>query len=476
MIEDEALNPASGRVARNFFALGLGEALARLVAFAATVYAARALGPAGFGMIGVATAVMLYLNRVADGGFDLGLGVREIAADPRFLERAAPAVLAARQLAALGLALGAAGVGFLVLPAPDDAVLAVYAFTLLAVGAGTRWVHLGFERSRRAALGMLAGQALMAALVLLLVRGPGDVAAVAQAQVAGDLAGALLLFLWLGPAVRRLPARLSLEVLEPLLRRGASLVASALVGLVIYNASFLFLRGLHGAPSVGYYAAGYALVTFFLNLGTAYSLSLLPSLTRLRATPAGRQGLYHASLAQVFAVGLPVAVGGTLLAGPIVSLLYGPDYAPAGLPFALLVWSIPLCLARDVPIMALLAEGRERAVFRLTALAAVVSTLLNLALIPRFGLLGAALATILTETGRLGFALGAARRLGYELPGLRRFARAAGAGVLMAVLLQLLGPRSLLLAVPLGAAGYGLGLLALGGLRLRRGAPPMLSV
>ena len=462
MIEEEAPNPASGRVARNFVALGLGEAAARLVAFAATVYAARTLGPAGFGMIGVATAVLLYLNRVADGGFDLGLGVREIAADPGFLERAAPAVLTARQLAALGLAFGAAGLGYLVLPAPDDTVLAVYAFSLLAVGAGTRWVHLGFEQNRRAALGMLAGQALMAA--------------VAQAQVAGDLAGALLLFLWLGPAVRRLPARLAPSVLAPLVRRGASLVASALVGLVIYNASFLFLRALHGTRSVGYYAAGYALVTFFLNLGTAYSLSLLPSLTRLRATGAGRQGLYHAALAQVFAVGLPVAVGGMLLAGPIVALLYGPDYAPANLPFALLVWSIPLCLARDVPIMALLAEGRERAVFRLTAAAALASLLLNLTLIPRFGLLGAALATILTETGRLGFALVAARRLGYPLPGLGRFSRAAGAGVLMAVLLRVLDPRSLLVALPLGALGYGLGLLALGGVRLRRGEPPVLSV
>ncbi len=476
MTEDESINPAAGRVARNFLALGLGEAAARLVAFAAMVYAARTVGPAGFGMIGVATAVVLYLNRVADAGFDLGLGVREVAADHGFLVRAGPAVLTLRQLVALGFALVTAGLGYLVLPAPDDTVLAVYALTLLAVGAGTRWVHLGFERSRRAAAGTLAGQAFMAALVLVLVRGPGDVAAVAQAQVAGDLLGALLLFLWLGPGLGRLPAHLAPGVLAPLVRRGASLVASALVGLVIYNASYLFLRALHGTQAVGYYAAGYALVTFFLNLGTAYSLSLLPSLTRLRAIPADRQRLYHAALAQVFAVGLPVAVGGMLLASPIVLLLYGPSYREASLPFALLVWSIPLCLARDVPVMALLAEGRERAVFRLTAAAALVSLALNVALIPRFGLLGAAAANLFTETGRLGLALFAARRLGYALPAPSRFTRAVGAGALMAGLLQLLGPRSLLLALPLGVAGYGLGLLALGGLRLRRGAPPVLSV
>jgi len=72
--------PESGServVARNFLTLGSGEALARMIAFGATVYVARVLGPESYGIIELAAAIVLYFSRVADFGIDLGLGVRE---------------------------------------------------------------------------------------------------------------------------------------------------------------------------------------------------------------------------------------------------------------------------------------------------------------------------------------------------------------------------------------------------------------
>ena len=72
--------PVAGRVGRAFVALGSGEVAARLIAFAGTLYVARTLGPSRYGVIGFALAVLLYLQRLADAGFDLGVGVREVAA------------------------------------------------------------------------------------------------------------------------------------------------------------------------------------------------------------------------------------------------------------------------------------------------------------------------------------------------------------------------------------------------------------
>jgi len=400
-------NPSHLTVNRSFLALGLGEAIARLVGFAATIWAIRALGASTYGMIGVAMAVTLYGNRVVDLGFDLGLGVREIAADGAFLARVTPSVLGFRLLLAVGLAATLALVGLLILPQPDGAVLAIYGTTLLAVGASTRWIHLGADRSRTAAMALAGGQLVMALVVLATVRGPGDVAAVAGAQVAGDLLAAILLVLALGQAGRVLPIRIDWAVLRPLLPRAWALVASALLGILIYNAGLLFLRVLHGTAAVGYYAAGYTIVTFFLNLGIAYNLSLLPSLTRLRERKQDLEALYQTSMAQVFAVGAPAAVGGTLLAGPITAFLFGSGYAASAAPFALLIWSIPLNLLRDVPLMALLSSEGERWVFRVTLWAAVLSFALNLALIPSMGPIGAALATIMTEAVRMALAANA---------------------------------------------------------------------
>src|SRR5881394_4586501 len=53
-------------VGRMFAVLGAGEALARLLSFAGTVWIARRMGADAYGIIAVAVAVVSYFNYVAD--------------------------------------------------------------------------------------------------------------------------------------------------------------------------------------------------------------------------------------------------------------------------------------------------------------------------------------------------------------------------------------------------------------------------
>lgn len=463
-------------MARNFVALGLGEAAARLIGFVAMLVVARRVGASMYGVIGVATAVVLYLNRVVDGGIELGLGVREVARNPRRLDDVVPSILTVRLLVAVVVVVLVGLAGLTVLPQPDGVTLAVMALTLIAVGGGARWVHLGLNHNRSAALAMTAGQVVAAALMVGLVKGPGDVVRVPMFMLAGEALAATLLLWWLGPAVRGLPVEIRWEIVRPLLPRAGALVLSALLGIVIYNADFIFLRVFRGAAAVGYYNAAYTLVTFFLNLGTAYSLSLLPSLTRLDEVRDEQHRLYHTAMAHVFAGGLPVAIGGSVLAGQIIGLLFGPAYSAAAQPFRILIWCIPLCLLRDVPLMALQAAGRESRILRVTLVAAALNLALNFAVIPRWGIAGAAMATLLTEAVRMVLALVFVGREGYQTAWVFRFWRPLIAASVMAGLLVWVNPLSLWAAIPLGALAYVIVLAGVGGLRLRRGAFPMLSV
>jgi O-antigen/teichoic acid export membrane protein len=322
----------------------------------------------------------------------------------------------------------------------------------------------------------LAGQLLAAALMVTLVRGPGDIARVPAFLLAGEGLASILLLWWLGPQVRRLRAEIRWEIIRPLLPRAGALVLSALLGIVIYNADFIFLRVFHGAAEVGYYNAAYTLVTFFLNVGTAYSLSLLPSLTRLRTVRQEQHRLYDTAMAHVFAASLPIALGGALLAGPIVALLFGPVYAPASWPFQVLIWCIPLCLLRDVPLMALQAAGREGSILRITGVAALLNLGLNAALIPRWGITGAAVSTLVTEGMRMLVALSFVAQEGFRLTWLARFWRPLLAAGAMTGALLLLGQANLMVSIAVGGAVYLVAITLVGGLRFRRGALPELSV
>lgn len=457
---------------RRFLTLGAGEAVARLVAFGATVIVARRLGAESYGVVAFASAILLYFTYIAELGVET-LGVRDIAEQPARLAAIVPSLVAIRLWIAAVLVVVGGALALLLLPQPDGAVLAVALLQLFPTAFSVRWVHLGLDRPGGVALARTAGEVVMAVLVVSLVHGGGDVARVPLAQFAGDALAALVMLGLLRRAGHLLAAGLDAAVARSMVHRSWPLVLHSMLGLIIFNADFVFLRVLRGASTVGMYAAAYTLVSFLLNLGVAYGASLLPALTRAANDRDGRQQLYFGAMAHVFAVGLPIAVGGTLVAGRIINLVFGASFAPSALALQLLLWSIPVALVRNVSQAALVAAGRQRDVLRTAVWAAVINLALNALIIPVYGMAGAAVSTLVTETVRTTLAVRYAGWTGVVLPGPTRFWRSLLAAGVMAGALLLMdrwpGPA----AVAGGAAVYALALAVTGGLRILAGRPTL---
>jgi O-antigen/teichoic acid export membrane protein len=468
--------PAASRVTRTFLALASGEASARFVAFAGTVYLARTLGPEAYGAVGVALAVLLYIGRLADGGLELGVGVRE-AAKPR--DHVAPlvsAVLTVRALIATLVAAVTAFVAMIALPPLEGRLVALYAITLATTGLSTRWVHIGLGYPTRVAGARLLGELIALGFLVVAVRHPEHVLRVPFAQLIADALVIVALLALLGRSGLKIRPRLDLALAGPVLRSGWRLMLASLVGLAIYNADLLFLRALRGREIVGYYTAAYLFVTFFLSIAIAYGLSLMGTLRSVWHDASRRQALFDVALSHVVLVGLPAVVGAAYVAPQIIGLLLGSEYAPAATALRILIWSaLPAALC-EVATVSIIAAGREGDVLKVYALTLAVSMVLNVALIPRFGMAGAAVATVIGEAARLAFALRAATRSGLTISGIARWWRLGVATSLMAVLLLSVRPTTLPLAIALGIAAYAIGLVATGVMRFRRSELPMVSV
>ena len=457
----------SSRVARNFLALGGAEIVGRVVAFAATVYAARVLGAEAYGVVGFATAVMLYFGHLAAFGLDV-VGVQLVAEDRGRVTTVAPALLLTRLLFAAGLAVVVGALSLAVLPTPDGMVTALFALGLVPIAANVRWIHVGLERPSVASAARVVGEVTALALLLLLVRGPADVVRVPVAQVAGATLASAMLLWWLRRWNYRLRFRLALDAVRPVVRRAWPLTLYGLLGLVLYNADLIVLRVTHGTIASGYYTAAYTLISFLANLGLAYATSLLPTLSRLGTADGGRYALYQTASAHVFAAALPAAVGGYLLAPQIVDVIFGAPYAPSVPALRILIWSVPLSVMRDLPFVALVASAREDRLLRLNATTVACSVVLMAALIPRFGLVGAAVATLCTEVIRLVIAAGFARSEGYRFAGVSRYWRVVVASLAMAALLFVLRGASVWWLVAAGSLSYVVVLALLGGIHIRR--------
>jgi len=459
------VTPPRGIGAR-FMALGGGEAVARLAAFAATVYLARTLSPAMYGIIGVAMGVMLYLTQVADGGIEL-LGVPLVARERARTAEIAEPILSLRFVASLVLAAVVVVIGLTVLPQPDGAVFAASALTLVFTGLSVRWIHLGLERAGGVAIARTVGELVALVAIVALVRDAGDVGLVPLAQFIGGGVTTQVLLATLQRSGLRLRWRWDPRSVLPVFARARHLIGFTLLGLLLFNFDLIYLRFATGAEAAGYYAAAYTMISFAANLIVAFAHTVLPNLSRLEQAPDERNSLFVTVSAQAFALALPVGVGAWYVAGQVVGEVFGPAYLPGVVALQWLAWTIPLAALRELPVVALIAAGREGVLLRVNAITVVCNVLLVVATVPRFGLEGAAAATVATEVIRLGLATHFARGAGYPLVPATRLLKATLASAAMGTALVLVAPTRLWLSVPLGAMTYAVGLLATGAVRVR---------
>jgi PST family polysaccharide transporter len=96
-------------------------------------------------------------------------------------------------------------------------------------------------------------------------------------------------------------------------------------------------------------------------------------------------------------VSLSVAAATTAVSSPVIRLVFGPGYAGAGPILAVHVWTSVFVFWGVVGETWYLTEGLTRLTLYRTASAALANVALNLVLIPRYGGIGAAVATLLSQ-------------------------------------------------------------------------------
>lgn len=453
---------ADRRAARRIVSLAGGEVLARGVAFVGTAYLARVLGPAAFGALGFAGAVCGYLALAISAGV-ADAGAKAVAQRPAAAAALAVGVTTVRVAIAGALLLALVSLAAVVPLAPATrVVLAFTALTFLSLALDTSWVYKGLEAGHRVGAAVIGAQVLYVGLAVLVVRRPDDVARVPLAQFAGELAAALWLLL---PLARRAHGRPDVRVGWAVVRGSGPLGLARVLRTVIFSFDVVLLGVLSDVHAVGLYTAAYRVCYLVLAVAVAVHAAYLPGLTRAAADGGPALSAVAArSLAAALTIGTPAVVGGAFLAGPILLVLFGADYAGAAWALRFVLLSIGCIFASLAAHNVLVALGRPWLEVRVVGLAAATNVVLNLVLIPRYGIAGAGLATALAEGVVLAGTAVALRRLGVR-PWRAELARPILAGALMGAVLMALGPpQSLPVGLVAGTSVYLCALAALGAL------------
>jgi len=153
-----------------------------------------------------------------------------------------------------------------------------------------------------------------------------------------------------------------------------------------------------GPVAVAYYTLGKQVVQFIGTPVSALGFALSPAYGSQKAQGNADVAaqMYETALSKGLLLYLPAAAGVILLAEPGITLVFGADYAGAVPVLQILALFAVLQAIMKLTNHGLdyLGRARERAVVKITT--AVLNVGLNVVLIPRIGVVGAAIATVVT--------------------------------------------------------------------------------
>jgi O-antigen/teichoic acid export membrane protein len=434
-------NPVSATpedsILQSYLSLGGGVILARIVAFVGTAYLTRTLGSYAFGIVGFATAITSFLAIAVRNAFD-PIGAREVAKAPGAAYPLAAGVAVIKTaivlVAIITLALVAAA---LEKPVEVKLVVLLSGLTLLPLALDTRWVYRGLARNRWVGASMVLAQMIYVLCLLTAVRTPADVVWVLPALAFGELVGVCYLVL---PLLREWNRKVDLERAWDIFRSSGFLVASSILGAVTRTVDVILIALLLGEAQVGLYTAAYRICFLVVALALALHSAYLPRLARaavegLEATNALTRRAFHSAAS----LAVPCAIGGWILAGPMLANLFGEPFSPARDSLRLLLVAMGVLFLDGVLLQILVVFDRTRPELLIRGTAAGLNVVLNLLWIPRYGIEGAAMATVLAEIAVLLLRLMVGRRLGIKIGG-GLLVKPLLASAVMAGVMILIGP------------------------------------
>ncbi|MCK4235158.1 flippase [candidate division WOR-3 bacterium] len=382
------------RPVKNFFFLIIGNGIRWILSFFVTVYLARVLGASGFGKISFAFSIFAYGVLLSDLGLTI-LGIREVARKKNNIDELASNILSLRLILAL-ISFFLLLLFSLLVPLHRDTkvLLILYSFSIFFYAFYLDWFFRGRERMANIAAASIITQIIYVILVFTFVNQANDIIRIPFLWFIGIGAGTIFLFAIFYFSKHHFRFRLDFS----LLKLSVPVGIAAIMNQVYFHFDLITIGLIKGESDVGLYNAGFKLVTFLLSVDTAFAWVYFPMVSRFFVESKEKLKLLVFSgtkLILLFAV--PLAFGGTLLAGRVIHLIYGEQFTGASDAFRILIWAIPLTSIQTIFAFGLLGCNLEKKYTLGMVIGTLINIILNLLLIPLLGIKGAAAATIISE-------------------------------------------------------------------------------
>lgn len=441
------------RLAKNTSIFFISQIITYLLVFFYTIYIARYLGAYGFGILSFALAFSSVFFILADLGLNT-LTVREVARDKNLAHKFLGNLLLVK------IILSIATFGLIVLLVnllgyPEEVVMVVYFISISIILTSIYGIFYSifqaFEKMEYQSIGQIFNSILMFLGVLLVIYFNIGVIGFSLLYLITSII--ILIYTLIICAYKFLIPKFEYdkEFWKITIVEALPFGLTGLSGMLYTHIDSVMLSIIQNNEVVGWYNAAYRIILFLIIIPGTINITIFPSMSKLHiSSPESLRYVNEKYFKYMIIIAIPLAVAVTLLADKIILFIFGADYTQSIFPLQILIWTIVFTFAGAGFVRLLEATNKQFILTKISALCMVLNIALNLLLIPKYGLIGACVATVLTEIALVTGVIKMGYKFDYGIPFkkiIKDIIKITFASVLMGILIFYLKNINLLLLI-----------------------------
>ena len=394
------------KIAKNSLVLLASNIISKILGFFYVMYIARYLGAEGFGILSFALAFTGIFGVFSDLGLST-LTVREVARDKSLAGKYLGNITVIKIFLVI-ITFGLIAITIKLLGYPTQTIKVVYFLALSVIFSSFsnifNSIFQAYEKMEYQSIEQILSSTLMLVGALFAISQGFSVVGFASIYFmvsAISLGYSFVVCVW---KFTKPKIEVDWNFWKPTIKEALPFGLIGIFVTIYFWIDSVMLSLMKGNEVVGWYSMAYRLIVIIGSINASFFSAIFPATSKYYKT--SRESLiiaYKKSFKYLSIVGLPIAMGTTLLANRIIMLIYGSEYGPSITALRILIWAGMFLFLTPLFGTILASIDRQDLGLRTTGVCALANVLMNLLLIPKFSYIGASVATVVTEA--IGFIL-----------------------------------------------------------------------
>jgi len=389
------------RIAKNTIALFSAQLIISILTLLLSITIARTLGDVIFGQYSFALAFVTLFAVFSDLGYNTLL-VRDVARKKEKASKYMNNIISIRAIFSIILfTLIFVFINFSNYPEELKISIYLFGFYIILTSLSTvfRVIFRAFEKMEFEAIVNIVSETFRVSLAFIVLFLGYGLIALALVFLFSGIFDFFFSFVICEKKFVKTKSEFDFNFLKNTIKFALPLSLLSIFGLIYIRIDTVMLSIIKGDAVVGWYNAAYNLILGLKVIPHLFMNALFPLLSYYYVSSKNSlKYAYEKSFKYLFMIGLPAALGISLLSDKIILLLYGQEYFNSIIALQILAWDILLIFLCKCSSFLFVSTDRQNKMAILIAIVAFINIVLNLFLIPKYSYIGAAIATIAAES------------------------------------------------------------------------------